>query len=57
MCKACFLIHLIAVFISRCDVGHRRPSQHLTKMQSEDNSNSDEQPGNFIIIILPHNVR
>ncbi|XP_063894834.1 dmX-like protein 2 isoform X4 [Helicoverpa armigera] len=24
---------------------HRRPSQHLTKMQSEDNSNSDEQPG------------
>lgn len=34
-----------AIFIPRCVVGHRRPSQHLTKMQSEDNSNSDEQPG------------
>ncbi|KAI8434147.1 hypothetical protein MSG28_012272 [Choristoneura fumiferana] len=27
------------------DTRHRRPSQHLTKVQSEDNSNSDEQPG------------
>lgn len=31
--------------ISCCYVGHRRPSQHLTKVLSEDNSTSDEQPG------------
>ncbi|XP_045511959.1 dmX-like protein 2 isoform X5 [Pieris brassicae] len=28
------------------EIGHRRPSQHLTKGLSEDNSNSDEQAGN-----------
>ncbi|XP_053611658.1 dmX-like protein 2 isoform X3 [Plodia interpunctella] len=27
------------------DTRHRRPSHHLIKTQSEDNSNSDEQPG------------
>lgn len=44
--KSRLFISLIAYFISRCRIENRRPSHHLTKMQSEDNSNSDEQPGN-----------